>query len=88
MEVLSAEEEDDVTGYQYSRTEMARLLSLNEQDMSYGSDEEDGGEGEESEGGDEGEVLEAQSGGRRDSKDLAPHDGEVRKKPSHRRRKS
>ena len=56
--------------------------------MSYGSDEEDGGEGEESDGGDEGEVLEAQSGGRRDSKDLAPHDGEVRKKPSHRRRKS
>ena len=53
---------------------MARLLSLNEQDMSYGSDEEDRGEGEESDGG--------------DSKDLAPHDGEVRKKPSHRRRKS
>ena len=75
------EEEDDV---QYSRTEMARLLSLNEQDMSYGSDEEEGGEGEESDDEDEVEVL---SGGRRESKDLPPHDGEVRKKLSSRRRR-
>ena len=82
------DEEDDVIGYQYSRTEMARLLSLNEQDMTYGSDEEEGGEGEESDGKDEVEVgVEGVSDGRRDSKDLPPHDGEVvKKKPSRRRR--